>query len=448
MWGHAQGLSLDAVLGPGVSALLPNLRELFLDRCTFTLAARTTVLDAACSGLQSLIVKALSAQPQAAPPAPAPPPNSNSLQQLATAQLRQLAKLPSLSRISLNDSSCPTLFLVALGMQLTNLFLHETYRQCQPGTQTPAPGWWATVQHVARCTRLRELTIPCCTAEELGLVAPALQQLRHLQLVSVEVGGADGDAMVEVLLGLPYLTSLTWDSCALHTMRHWYNDRPCRWEQLAFGSISPKLLARLPLHSLKQPMQLSSLVVSGSAALQEVRAAVANVTRRCPAGFRWFADSMAPLVALLEQDVRGLLLALQPLLVPLAEIGLCLTWDLEVVKVLGEVLPRTCTRLVLFHGSVSREALEQLARSLPWLEGVESREQEVSPEDAVWFVRLARRLKGEGARVVRLKEVVVTLPARPEGVGEVKHKREWDRAVREVREEGGGDGVAFRVAWQ
>ncbi len=275
-----QGVSLHVLLPACPSVLLPNLRQAQLAHCTLTPAARTTLVDAGCRRLRRLEIKALSAQP--APGAP-------SLQLLATAQLRQLAKLPSVSSIALMDSSCPTHFLAALGTQLTHVSLHDSYRQCEPGTQTPTPGWRATLQHVARCTRLQELIIPCGTAEELALVAPALQQLRELTISALEVQ-ADGDALVEALLGLPHLTSLTWEDISWLRLRRWHNDRPCRWEQVVVSDVSLSPLARLPLHSLQQPVQWRCLEVPVDAPIQEVRAAAANVTRRCPAGFCWEGD--------------------------------------------------------------------------------------------------------------------------------------------------------------
>ncbi len=443
----AQGLSLDVLLPPGVSALLPNLQVLAVVQCIVTPAARATLLDAGCSRLWQVQIEALSAQQQA--------PGALSLQQLATAQLRQLAILPSLSNIMLKDASCSTLFLIALGTQLTRLVLHESSRQCLPGTQTPTPAWRATLQHIARCTRLLELNIPCATAEELGLVAPALQQLRTLELNHVCAVEADGDAMAEVLLGLPHLTSLRWDNASLHTFKRWHTDRPCRWETLFLGVFSAPQLARLPLHSLKQPVQLWGLVVKG-AALREVRAAVANATRGSPAGFRWEEVRGDPPHLALDKFVAGsetgapaVLRVLQPLLASLPS-GLGLVgagWDTEPLSVLGEVLPRTCTRLMLGWGWISREALEQVARSLPWVRFLQLKEQDVSPEDVVAFVRLARRLKQQegGAGEVRLEEVVVEKPFRPEGVGERKHRKAWEEAEREVRKRGGG--VVLKLVW-
>ncbi len=282
---------LDAILPAGISALLPNLNCLAVDDCALTPAARTSVLDVGCSRLRSLVVVALSAQaePAAAPPRgrarAAPQPSIITLEQLATVQLRQLTKLPNLSTVVLMEGSyaCPTLFLAELGAQLTSLDVAWSYRQCEPATQTPTPVLRATLQHVARCTRLQDLTMPCQTAEELGLVAPALQQLRTLGL-SGAAAAADGDAMMEALLGLPHLTNLHWGDRSRHTFQGWYNDRPCRWERLTFCGVSPQVLARLPLHSLKQPVEWDWVMVDSTVSLDEVRAAVANVVQSCPAG--------------------------------------------------------------------------------------------------------------------------------------------------------------------
>ncbi len=457
---HVQGLSLDVVLPQGVSTLLPNLHKLVLHDCTLTPAARTTVLDTACGRLRAVEIEALSVQaPQrqatssaAGAPAQLPP----GLQQLATAQLRQLARLPSLSSIDLRDASCPTLFLVTLGTQLTSLWVHESYRRCEPGTNTPTPVWRATLQHVGRCTRLRELNIPCATAEELALVAPGLQQLRMLTLDSNPAAEVDGDAVMEALLGLPHLTSLQWGNFAFHTFKRWHNDSVCRWERLTLSVVSPHQLARLPLHSLKQPVEWWCLLVCGNVPLRDVRAAVANVTRRCAAGFRWvpLRATEPPQLWLRDAagrgvDVPAVLRALQPLFTLHASFVVSdVKSHVEVIKVLGEVLPRTCICLVLAQGSASREALEQVARSLPWVRRLDLREQQVAPADVVECVRAVRRLNGEsagGQGLVRLEEVVVERPPCPEDMSEATHRRAWEEALREVWEVRGG--VALRVAW-
>ncbi len=333
--------------------------------------------------------------------------------------------------------------------------LRETFRQCLPGTQTPAPEWRATLQHVARCTRLHKLIIPSVTAAELGLLAPALQQLRTLRLNHAAPVAADGDAVVEVLLGLPHLTKLQWDNPAMHTLQRWYNGRPCRWEDLFYPAVCVSHLARLPLHSLKQPVRWWDLVVRGSTPVEEVRAAAANVTRRCPAGFRWAkSQGKPPSLSFpswgggVAADVAGVLRALQPLFASLTWFILSgVEWRVEQVKVLGEVLPRTCTRLGLTYGSTTRAALLQVVRSLPWVERLQLADQEMVPEDVVAYARLARRLKredGGGAAEVRLEEVVVERPSRLVSVSEAEHKRQWRQAARAVREAGS---VAIKLVW-
>ncbi len=304
------------------------------------------------------------------------------------------------------------------------------------------------MQHVARCTRLRELTVPCTTAEELALAAPALQQLRMLDLNDPQPLAADGDAVMEALLALPHLTRLGWHHPSHHTFKRWYNDRPCRWEELHVGVVSPHQLARLPLRSLKQPVKWERLGVAGNEPLHEVRAAVANVTCGCPAGVRWGrSEGAAPWLALLgplggAEDVPGVLRALRPLLATPSRFSLShARLDVAGVEALGEVLPRTCTHLGLYErGAVPRGALEQVARSLPWLRSLHLVEQEVAPEDVVAYVRMERE---EGEGLMRLVEV--EHPVRPEGVGDAEHKQAWERAERAVEQAGGGAVVLLRV---
>ncbi len=479
-------MTVDAVLPLGVSALMPNLKLLALMDCVLTPAAKTTPLDAACTRLQAAHIGALSAQQPPGPVAAQPLP---SLQQLATAQLRQLAKLPSLRHLALRNDSCPTLFLVALATQLTSLHLDIAYRDCLPDTHTPTPEWRSTLQHVARCTALEDVVMPCATAEELGVLAPALRRLRALQLYD-DAEGADGDAMVEALLALPHLTTLHWDNASMHTFQRWHNDSPCRWETLTLGGVTAPQLARLPLHSLRQPVRWRCLSVPrGGATLQDVRAAVANVTQRCPAGFRWealdggggggahlprvlFRAGGAP-PARAADPVPGALRALGPLLAGLAEFGVAgVAWDAARVEALGEALPRTCARLRLFGEEeagnglppVPREALEQLARSLPWLRVLELDQQRVAPDDVGAYVRLAKRGgvtaaaaavggsqggQGKGGWAglpLALREVVVIKPPRAGfavgGTGMREHRRTWNKAAK-----GNRDGVTLRVEW-
>ncbi len=93
-----QCLTLDALIPPGLSALLPNLQHLQIDHCVLTPAARTSVLDVGFSKLWRLAIEGLSVQALPGPhPATAQPPVG--LHVLATAQLMQLAKLPSISSV-------------------------------------------------------------------------------------------------------------------------------------------------------------------------------------------------------------------------------------------------------------------------------------------------------------------------------------------------------------
>ncbi len=456
-WCGAQGLALDAVLPANVSALLPNLQTVYVWDCALTPAARTTALDAACVGVRYIAFNGLAA---AGAPAGAASASDAAFEQVAAAQLSQLAKLPNLSSVDLLQSSCPTLFLASLGAQLTRLQLHPSYRQCLPGTQTPTPGWRATLQHVARCTGLRDLTIPCQTAEELGVVAPALLQLHTLSLNGAPEFLTDGDAVVELLLGLPHLTSLHLGRCTWGALRHWYTDRPCRWQQLTLGVVDVEHLARLPLHSLTQPMQWQVVEVQPGTPERDVRAAVANATQRCPAGFRWAKpDGSPPELWFVDGAGGGALRALRPLLAPLAAVQVGATsWDAEWVKLLGEALPRTCAHLALYGGVMPRAALEQAVCSLPWVERLQAVEQLVAPEDVVELMRLTRGPGavegGGGAGPARLKEVVVTRPERPGGMREADHRAVWERTARVVREEqreagqfGSGHVVVLEVEW-
>ncbi len=459
-----QCLSLDQLLPVGVGAL-PNLRQLFVNDCMLTAAARTTSLDASCTKLHhlnigDLLVAAPDARRQAA---------------VATAQLRQLARLPSLSSVALLDTSCPTLFLVALGTQLTRLVMDHAYRQCEPGTQTPAPAWRATLQQVARCTGLRDLHIPCGTLQELRMVAPALQQLRALTIATQHdpdlAANFDGDAMLEALLGLPHLTSLWWCDASLNAFRGPGTEglpagalAQCQWERLEFGLVAPQVLARLPLHPLKQPLEWEAITIDRHTTPPDARAAAANVTRRCPAGFKW--KDLTRAIVLFggghrRDEVASILLALQPLLAPLPQVALLnAAMDVAEVRALGQALPRACTRVFLVGGSMSREALVQVPVWLPWVRWLTLRGVTARPIDVVGLLRAARHAREEeqqrgeegrgsapGASRAKaaLKEVVVEQPQHAKGSSEVRSKRAWDEATREVERMGAG--VTLRVEW-
>ncbi len=258
---------------------------------------------------------------------------------------------------------------------------------------------------MAQCTRLQKLTIPCATAEELGVAAPALQNVRELRLNCLDRAvPSPGDALVELLLGLPHLATLHWDNCFQHTFHRDFSAAQwrarCRWAALDVGWASPRALARLPLHSLTQPMEWRLLRVEddGPDVLRrQLQAAVANLTRRCPAGFRWAGGSeVLPqlILACSQADVAEALRALRPLTMQPSMTGLsvvCVDWTAPLVRALGEALPRACERLSLRKGGAPWAALAQVVASLPWVRRLDLETLEVRPEDVVALAREVRR---------------------------------------------------------
>ncbi len=327
-------------------------------------------------------------------------------------------------------------------------------------------------------------------------MAPALKQLRDLRLADdlVSTTGVDGDAVVERLLGLPHLTSLHWKSCE-HAFRRWHVDAPCRWEQLTLDTVTPHALSRLPLRSLKQPVQWAQLAVGGEAPLLEVRArcglrtqglqhlarvrpggcaytaqafptgvlvlscllvsqvraAVASVTQpsRCPAGFRWAALRPGQLPHVWfgpGLDVAACLRALQPLLASLTAFSVAgVEWDEEVVKVLGEVLPRACVVLALHEGDPCGKVLEQVAVSLPWVQRLHLVGISGPPDAAVELARAAARLRSQG-KPVQLAQVVASQWAFRPGMCTAPLKRAWEQAAEELEREGLGVQLVLRLS--
>ena len=152
----AQCLQLDALLPPGLHQLLPSLWEVRCDHCTLAPASSAVQLDAACTSLQRLELL------------------GTAVGTAWDAQLAQLSRLPKLSSLSLPPGTGSTAFLPTLSSHLTALELAHAYPRLTDGEQQPTPAWEATLQHVAQCTRLQALTIPCATAQEVsGLVSGA-----------------------------------------------------------------------------------------------------------------------------------------------------------------------------------------------------------------------------------------------------------------------------------
>ncbi len=399
----------------GVSAFLPNLRQLRVSSCQLTAAAEQSLIDLGCSRLQHVELQLLRAP----------------LADIATTQLQQLAGLPSLSSLSLLDRSCPTVCLEQLSTQLTALRLDGDF--VDYSATLDAAQWRATLQHVALCTALQSLTIPCSRDEELAAVAPALQRLPRLRL-NHQRAAPPADAMVERLLALPHLTSLHWGLVSSHAFQRSHADSPCRWRELNFGLVSPRHLAHLPLRSLTSPVAWSTILLDARASVGEVQAAVDNVARGCPAGGAWRPEEAdcKPGVSFLspaggtfargasEGDTPAALLrALRPLL---AAPGLRsldirrLAWDAELVRALGEVLPRTCRRLGVSHGSWALPASIQVPRSLPWLEELEFTRVVMHPQTVTSLVSCAAgreeaRRPDDGGLVLR--KVTVVSPAPP-----------------------------------
>ncbi len=150
--------------------------------------------------------------------------------------------------------------------------------------------------------------------------------------------------------------------------------------------------------------------------------------------------------------VAACLRALKPLLAPLTIVALrgADEWGEALVRVLGEVLPRTCTSLALRGGRASGGGLEQAAASLPWLRCLRLEGQGVRPEDVFALVSAVKRAnlgkEGEGNEArVELEEVVVKQPGPGVGVSEATHRAAWEEAVGKVGRMRAG--VALRLVW-
>ncbi len=418
-----QGLQLDALIPKCAEAALPNLRRLRLVACRFGPGAPpTATVNLACGNLQHVEVAGLEGT--------APH---------CSLQLMQLVGLPALTSFTLRDTSCPTLFLNALSHRLTELHLGAALRR-------GAPAWRATMHHVACCTALQSLTIPCATSEELGLVAPALQQLRQLHLTGPGANAA-GDAVVERLLALPHLTSLRWDAVHAHAFQRSHATRAaCRWKELGFGLVGPHQLARLPLHSLTSPVSWETLVVDQHTSVAEVRVAADNAARYCPQGCAGGGGGCWPTLDFLapaglggaftqgagEGDTPAALLrALRPPLAGLSRLVVSgLAWDAGLVRALGEALPRTCVRLGLRWGSVMDDAGAQLALSLPWVQELWLHGTHVRPRCISAALCAASAL---GSPVSALRLVSVKARSPPLGSGEAAWAEGWEGVRRVAR---------------
>ncbi len=392
----AQGSRVSQLLPPGVDRLLPNLRHVVFEGADDRRdPPAVSLVDASC----------------------VPPRLSQVEMRDVTVggvdAWRTLALLPSLTSLKVEYSSFPTAALDSLSSKLTALDLSCTSRDYEDGV---LPSWEEFVRPVAACTRLHSLAFPCPGAKELRIVAAALPQLQRLHLGwTAEGSEGGGDAMVEALLGLPHLTSLQWDACESVAFKRNHAGSPCRWRELRFALVTPHQLARLPLHSLTSPVAWVALFVTPETTVAEVEAAAANVQRNSRRGCTWVEDSHWDAQGLLFSRADGsmlpsdpfipapgattaaLLRAASPLLAGAAGTPRTLQvynvpWDVEEVRALGEALPRACTELSLWEGSVTPLACVELARSLPWLAHLSISSAEANPAAVAAYVGL---LKGQ-----------------------------------------------------
>ncbi len=414
-----------------------------MERCRLHAAsAASTMLDAGCTRLARLELTEL----QSGAP--------------WDVQLMQLGRLPGLTAVALDASCGAALFLCTLGKQLTALELDSDCRRHVAGGRA-APQWAALLRHAAQCTALQSLTVPCVTAAELRAVAPALAQLRHLQL-NHEFDEAherqDGDALVEVLLGLTQLTSLVWDDASPYALRRSHVGRRCGWRQLEFGGVAPHQLARLPVASLAGPVMLNGLVFDGGSSVDEVAAAAAHVVGDGKPGLRWrqaddgswsslfftppppsaaagegseedeAEDSESALFshgASEEDTAAALVRAARPLLASghpqLARLNVHdASWDVELVRALGEALPAACAALAVRSGRLPAPALFELALRLPGLAELRLEDVQARCWPLRWYLGRAACAGGRGGGLRRL------LVQRPEALDDEEEQGEED----------------------
>ncbi len=366
----AQWVIVDALVPPSLHLALPNLRSIAQQQCTLSSAAATAQLDSECSSIQHLTVS-MRAQAAALP-----------------AQLAQLPSFRGLTSLTLHTTATSTAFLPSLSSQLTALELDSGFRDYSFQTQRPTADWAATLQRVAQCTRLRSLALPATTVEELRPLATALPQLRCLYLnydftdervdsLSLEL---DGDAMVEVLLGLTQLTSLSWEETWPYVVRRSHADRPCGWRELYLGGVGVQQLLHLPLRSLTSPVTLRTLDIVPRDGVADVQRFVSALAGEGAPGVAWqqserivqfnswfptpdlFVHGAAP-----ADTPAALLRALQPLLAGAVEVRVeNVEWDAEAVR----ELPQSCRKLSVRDGEVPLVAMVEMARHLRRLESV------------------------------------------------------------------------------
>ncbi len=443
----AQWLTVDALVPPSLHLALPNLRSVKQQQCDMSPAAATSQLDSGCGGIHHVTVS-LGRRAPALP-----------------AQLAQLPSLRGLTSLTLhNRTSTP--FLPSLSSQLTALELGYGFRVYSVLARCAPAEWVATLRNVAQCTRLRSLTLPATTAEELRPVATALTQLRRLHLShffdAERDGGAelqlDGDAMVDLLLGLTHLTSLRWQMTPPYVMRRSHASRPCSWRELAFYGVSAHQLVRLPLHSLTSPVDLEAVFIGAQDSVADVQGLVSVLAGAGGPGVRWKGSVCSVRFnnwrtgsdtfvhgATAADTPAALLRALQPLMAGAAEVDVRnIEWGAEAVR----ALPQSCERLGLLAGEVPLAATVEMARCLHQLERVRLESVVMEPWAVVAYVaaeegaRSQAREVGQGGpgggQQGRRVRVEVSGPVAPDDAEEDQDAA-WDRMLWAVQ--------ALRLPW-
>ncbi len=391
---------MDTLLPAEFATALPRLRELKVANCSFSAVGGAALpqLSTAFRHLQHLEL-------------------SVGVDDFKS-QLPHLARLPALASLTLRTDQLLTDFLPSLSGKLTALELGAWFRSTAwDRPLQPSPEWKATLQHVAQCTRLQSLVIPCATGPELQPPARALKQLRHLRLNYTRGGQLDGDALLEVLLGpsLTQLTSLTWDDATQHDLQRSYDGRPCSWRRLHLEVAGAQQLARLPLRSVAGPVSCATLRMDNRASAAELAALASPLLRAAGAaslahvrfpdgsGANEFKHGATP-----ADTPLALLRALRPLLQGPRLHFSGLRWDAPLLR----ALPPTCRSLRLSGGEMPMMVLLEVLTRLPWLEELYLEERAV--EDLSAVVALAATLRarlaaaaGGGAAAPRLRRLHV-----------------------------------------
>ncbi|KAL6759654.1 hypothetical protein V8C86DRAFT_1257481 [Haematococcus lacustris] len=214
----------------------------------------------------------------------------------------------------------------------------------------------AQLQVLTFSDRLPPPTLPAWDLEWLPGLLQALPRLHTLQLPGVTVRGQQ---QLNTLLAATQLTSIQLRSVeGLPLMYVDCEDVPCSWQRLELtGSVDCFTVARLPLHSLTQPLVLEELVIGSYCDCDEVEDAVHNLTQACrvPVRFKALCLYMSDVSTAAEQHVQ-----LQELVAELQALNHCRekVWVTRMNVGAADVLTlaplcQVCTQLEFAEGSVT-----------------------------------------------------------------------------------------------